>query len=65
MPGTEYRCAVCGAVKRTEAAMRGHVAGMMETNDKSGGEHPHWRELAVSHDDLSAWAESVPAITDY
>lgn len=65
MPGTQYRCGVCGTVKQTSAEMRGHMAAMMETNEKYDGDHPHWRELEVSHHDLSAWEETVPGIDDY
>lgn len=65
MEGTQYRCGVCGEVKSTADKMRGHMAAMMETNDKIGGDHPHWDELEVSHHDLSAWRESVPGVEDF
>lgn len=45
--------------------MKGHVAAMMETNEKYDGDHPHWDDLDVSHDDLSEWKETVPGVMDY
>lgn len=62
---TQYRCHVCGVVKETEEQMRGHVAALMQTNGKYDGDHPHWDDLDVSHNDLSAWKEEVPGIADY
>jgi len=64
MPREQYRCPVCGTVKRTEAEMRGHVAALMETNDQYDSDHPHWDELEVSHTDLSDWKETVPGTDD-
>lgn len=34
----------------------------MKTNN---GDHPHWDDLPVSHDDKSAWKEEVPGDDDW
>lgn len=62
---TQYVCGVCGKTFHREDELRGHMAALMETNEKYDGDHPHWRELPVSHGDLSAWKEEVPGVTDF
>lgn len=62
---TVYLCDVCGVEKETESEMRGHVAALMETNDKYNGDHPHWRELDVSHNDLSAWKREAVDLSEF
>lgn len=61
----QYRCGICDAVFTDAWSLRGHIAAMMETNEKYEGDHPHWRDLPVSHEDLRAWEETVPGVTDY
>lgn len=45
--------------------MRSHVAACMESNEQGPQDHPHWRDLDVSHKDGEAWKEEVPGVTDY
>lgn len=62
---TQYRCRICGATFETPESLRGHIAILMETNDSNDGDHPHWDELEVSHNNLEPWGEKVPGVTDF
>lgn len=61
----QWKCGVCGEIKHSEGEMQGHMAALMETNERNDGDHPHWRELEVDHHDLSAWRMELPGVTDY
>jgi len=59
---TQYRCPVdgCGTVFESASGLRGHMAGTMQHDDAH-----KWRNVPVTHDDLSAAKESVPGVTDF